>query len=262
MLERVQDLPAGIVGLRASGKVSKEDYDRVVVPMLDEARREGRRVRFLYHFTPEFSGFTAGGAWEDAEVGFRYLRLFERCAIVSDKDWIRGASRFVGTLLPCPVKIFRDDEWNEALAWLGAPASSGHLEHRLIPERGVLVVEPHGRLSVEDFDSIALTVDPWIESGRDLHGMVVHAREFPGWESVGSFLRHVQFVRDHHRKIRRVALSADGKIAKLAPALVENFVGAEIQHFGFEELDRAVDWASRPGSPPGPATEESATEEH
>lgn len=250
MLERIQDLPAGVYGLKASGKVSKDDYDTVVVPMLEEAQREGRRIRLIYQFTPEFTGFTPGGAWEDAEIGLRYLRLFERCAVVTDRDWIRGTVRVVAAMLPCPVKIFRDEDWSEALTWVSAPAAtSARLEHRLIPERGVLVVEPRGKLAVEDFDAIAATVDPWVESGRELYGMVLHAREFPGWESIGSFLRHIQFVRDHHRKVRRVALAADGKIAKLAPALVENFVGAEIQHFPYEALDRAIDWASRPGVP-------------
>jgi hypothetical protein len=251
MLERLQDLPAGVYGVRASGKVSKEDYDRVVVPLLEEVQRDGRRMRFLYQFTPQFTGFTAGAAWEDAEIGLKYLRLFERCAVVTERDWIRNTVRVVGAVLPCPVKIFRDAEWDEALAWLAAPAASAAgVEHHLIAERGVLVVEPRGKLAVEDFDAIAATVDPWIESGRELHGIVVHAHSFPGWESIGSFLRHIQFVRDHHRKVRRVALAADGKFAKLAPALVENFVGAEIQHFPFEELERAIEWASRPGAPP------------
>jgi hypothetical protein len=32
-------------------------------------------------------------------------------------------------------------------------------------------------------------------------------------------------------------LAADGKVAKLATALLETFVDAEVQHFGFNELD-------------------------
>lgn len=249
MLERIVDLPPSIDGLRATGRVSKEDYEHVFGPLLEQARSTGRRLRLLYHFGPEFQGFTPGAAWEDMQLGLRHLRLFERCAIVTDKDWLRGAARAAGLMMPCPLKVFHDSEWNAAVAWLDAPAAAVHVEHRLLPERNVLLVEPRGRLSIEDFDAIALTVDPWLESGNELYGLVVHAREFPGWESIGSFLRHVQFVRDHHRKVRRVALSADGKLAKLAPALVENFVGAEIQHFGFDELDRALDWASRPHLP-------------
>ena len=57
MLERLTDLPQGIDGLKAIGKVSKDDYVRVVEPLLDEARREGRRIRFLYQF-----GITASAA--------------------------------------------------------------------------------------------------------------------------------------------------------------------------------------------------------
>lgn len=66
MIERLTDLPAGFDGLRAKGKITREDYDSVLQPLLDNARSQGRRIRFLYHVGPEFEGFTAGGAWEDA----------------------------------------------------------------------------------------------------------------------------------------------------------------------------------------------------
>lgn len=248
MLERLHDLPPGIWGLRATGRVSKEDYDDVFYPLLAEARRHSERIRLLLHLPPQFDGFTPGAAWEDAQIGLRYLRLFERLAVVSDKEWVRGVSRGMGALLPCPVRIFRNDEFQQALEWLGAQSEAAHVEHRLIPETAVLLVEPKGRLGTEDFDAIARTLDPYIESGHQLHGLVVHARELPGWESIGSFLRQVQFVRDHHRRIRRVALSADGAVPKLAPALIETFVDAEIQHFGYDELDRALEWAGRPST--------------
>jgi hypothetical protein len=245
MLERISDLPDGVRGLRASGTVSKDDYDRIVEPLLDEARRDGRRIRFLYHLTPAFTGFTAGGAWEDARIGMHYLRLFERCAVVTDKDWIRGASHFVGALLPCPVKTYEQTRYDEAVAWLASPAVAKGVTYRLLEDRSVLLVEPHAKLSVEDFDALAVTVDSWIDRGHDLHGIVVHARRFPGWETIGSLFRHIRFVRDHQKKVRRVAISADGTAAKLAPGLVENFISAEIQHFGYDEIDRALEWAAQ-----------------
>jgi hypothetical protein len=34
-------------GLRAIGKVSRSDYEQGVRPALEEARREGRRLRFI-----------------------------------------------------------------------------------------------------------------------------------------------------------------------------------------------------------------------
>ena len=89
MIEKLKDLPRGIDGVRAIGKISKEDYEQVFVPFLDEARREGRHIRFIYQIGPEFEGFTPGAAWEDAKIGIHFLRLFDGCAVVTDLAWIR-----------------------------------------------------------------------------------------------------------------------------------------------------------------------------
>jgi len=244
MIERLTRLPAGVDGLRAIGTVTREDYERVVQDVLDEARGQGRRLRLLYQFGPEFDGFTAGAVWEDARLGLRYLRLFERCAVVSDLGWVRESARFVGALLPCPVKVFGNGEWQDALTWLTAPTARGALTHRLLPESGVLVIEPTGPLRADDFDALALVVDPWIEAHGHLRGLVVHARAFPGWDSLGSVFRHLRFVRDHHRRIHRVALCVDGQVAVLAPKVAEHFVKAELRHFDYDQLDLAIAWAS------------------
>ena len=69
MLERIADVPSEVWGVRASGVVSKEDYERVVLPHLEEARRQGRRVRILYHLGPDFDRFTPGAAWRTFASG-------------------------------------------------------------------------------------------------------------------------------------------------------------------------------------------------
>jgi hypothetical protein len=56
-------------------------------------------------------------------------------------------------------------------------------------------------------------------------------------------IRHVRFVRDHHRRVRRVALASDGRPAELAPRLAEHFIKAEIRRFGDDALEEAVAWA-------------------
>lgn len=58
---RPKDLPPGVVGVRAVGVVSKSDYERTFPPILNEARRFGNRIRFLYELGPEFEGFTPVG---------------------------------------------------------------------------------------------------------------------------------------------------------------------------------------------------------
>ena len=104
MLEKLRDMPSGIDGVRAVGRLSKEDYDEVMEPLLAGARRAGRRLRFLYQLGPEFQGFTAAAAWEDAKLGLLYMRLFEACAVVTDflLDKGRHQGRSVHDAVPRP----------------------------------------------------------------------------------------------------------------------------------------------------------------
>ncbi|MCA9691114.1 MAG: STAS/SEC14 domain-containing protein [Nannocystaceae bacterium] len=244
MLERINDLSPGVIGLRAVGKVSKEDYEQVLEPILDDARREGRRIRFLYQFGPEFEGFTASGAWEDARVGLGAMRQFDGCAIVSDISWIRESTRFFGAMMPCPMRVFGDGELARAVDWLQSLPEHHGVTHRLLPESGVIVVEVSRPLRAEDFDALALTADAWIESHGTLAGVVIHARRFPGWEGFGGLVRHIRFIRDHHRHVARIAVAAESELAKLAPHIAGHFVAADVQRFAFDELDQAIAWAA------------------
>ncbi len=234
----------GIVGLKAVGTLTAQDYQQVVEPLLEEIRRDGKNVRLLYQFAPEFVGFTPGGVWEDAKIGLRAMRLLDGCAVLTDLPWIRKSVSLVSYLMPCPVRVFENRYLDQALAWLVTLPGPSAAQPRMIPQAGVIVVELEQALQTRDFDEIAMLADPYIEAHGKLEGLVVHARQFPGWENLGSVMSHIRFVRDHHRNVRKVALSVDGNLAKFAPRIAEHFVKAEIRVFGHDELDAAIAWAS------------------
>ena len=48
MIERITDLPDRVLGLRASGEVTADDYKQVLVPALEEKLGQHRKVRLLY----------------------------------------------------------------------------------------------------------------------------------------------------------------------------------------------------------------------
>lgn len=244
MLKKIDDLPAGVIGIEAHGTVTKEDYDSVMNPLLDEIYQHGKRVRFLYRVAPDFSTFTAGAVWDDFRIGRRYLRLFERCAVVGDVDWISRSAHLMAPLMPCPVRAFTGQEMQPALAWLSAPPRDSNLRVDLQADKGVVIVEPKGALSGEDFDRLAAIVDPWLEEHQMLHGVVIHIRKFPGWENFGSLLRHIQFVRGHHKNVERVAIAGGGLAVEILPRVASHFVKAEVKSFDYESLDRAVAWAA------------------
>ncbi len=171
------------------------------------------------------------------------MRMFDGCAIVTNVGWIREAARLAAFLMPCPVRVFVDAERDGAVEWLRLLPEAATVAIRLLGDSGVLLVEVTEALRAKDFDALSLTADTWIEAHGDLQAIVIHARTFPGWENVGSLLRHVRFVRDHHRKVKRVALATDGKLVGVLPSIADHFVEAEVKGFRYDELESATAWA-------------------
>ncbi|BBZ15318.1 SpoIIAA family protein [Mycobacterium branderi] len=120
MLKELTDMPHGIQGLEAVGTVTAEDYRRTFAPMVERARRTGSRLRLLYQFGPSFQRITPGALWADARLGFAYVQLLDGCAVTSDIGWIRTSTHGIGAWLPFPVRVYADNERDDALAWLAA----------------------------------------------------------------------------------------------------------------------------------------------
>jgi hypothetical protein len=243
MLERIENLPTDVVGVRAKGRVSREDYERVLEPMVHRAAGDGRPLKFLYHLGSDFDGFTPGAALEDARIGLRHMRRFRRCAIVSDHLWVRASSRLAGALLPCPVKVFHDDTVHQAVRWLDESASGQNLRYQVLPDAKVLLLEPTGELGAEDFDSVEAIVDPWIEEHGGPTGLVVRMWELLGWDDLWGFLEQMSLVREHSGQVDRVAVASDVEFADMSQKPASLFAEAEFAHFGYDEVEAAVSWA-------------------
>jgi SpoIIAA-like len=122
------DLPEAV------GKITKEDYDGVVIPLIDEAAREGRRLRCLCEVGPDFQGLTPSAAWKDLKIGLRALRMIDACAVVSDIGWIRESSNLAAFYMPCPVRVFELQERDKAIGWLSSLPEGAGVSARLEPE--------------------------------------------------------------------------------------------------------------------------------
>ena len=116
VITKIEDMPVGTVGLRASGKVTEEDFQRVLVPAVESALSDGK-VRLLYVLSEELS-YSPGAVWADAKLWFKDLNGWERVAIVSDADWLENAVKAFGWMMPGEVKVFESDELRDAKVWL------------------------------------------------------------------------------------------------------------------------------------------------
>jgi len=116
------------------------------------------------------------------------------------------------------------------------------LEHEVLTEKGILIARPKGPLTGDDFSALSADADAYIEVHGVLNGLMICAEAFPGWDGFGGFVSHFKFVRDHHRKISKVALVSDSNVLALLPKIAGHFVAAEVKHFNGDNEVGALAW--------------------
>ncbi len=109
---------------------------------------------------------------------------------------------------------------------------------------GLALLEPDGPLSRQDFESAATVIDPYIKKTGHLNGLVIYTKSFPGWESFAALFSHLRFVKEHHKKVSRVALATDSKVRNFAEKVASHFVNAEIKVFPYQDVAQAREWVA------------------
>jgi hypothetical protein len=93
------------------------------------------------------------------------------------------------------------------------------------------VLSPNGSLEKADFEWLCRSIDSYIAENGKLTGLVVCVKSFPGWESLGTMFAHLKFVRDHHRKIGRIAAVTDRELLRIMTIISKHLVSAEASNF-------------------------------
>jgi hypothetical protein len=116
------------------------------------------------------------------------------------------------------------------------------LNHELRRDEGILVLIPEGPLEAADFTALASEVDAYLEQHGTLRGVLIRAESFPGWKDFDALFAHLKFLKEHLRKIEKVAVVADGAFANIMPNIANPFVHAQLQHFDLAREEAAWTW--------------------
>ena len=127
MVERLEDMPAGTLGFRLSGRIDRDEYFEILNPVRQRLER-GEQVSFLVEAGDDFHGLDFGALWEDMKtagsVGLKYRSSWERLAIVTDKDWMRHGIAAFGWLMPGEIRVFEPGRLADAKAWTGGEGTT------------------------------------------------------------------------------------------------------------------------------------------
>jgi tRNA U38,U39,U40 pseudouridine synthase TruA len=121
------------------------------------------------------------------------------------------------------------------------------LNYELQHDQGILVLHPEGPFEAADFILITSQVDTYLTGHGKLRWVLIHAKSFPGWKDFAAMLAHLKFLKEHIKKIEKVAVVADGALANIMPNIAKHFVHAQVRHFNFTREDDALDWLGKSG---------------
>lgn len=120
MIELLKDFPGNVVALSASGQVTREEYQKVVIPAVEKALGQHEKVRLYYEIGKDFAGIDPGAMWADTKVGFGHFLRWERIAVITDIEWIKHSVMAFGFLMPATVNVYSTAEAADARKWISA----------------------------------------------------------------------------------------------------------------------------------------------
>jgi len=114
----MNDLPDNVLGVSTEGKITGEDYEKVLIPALEEKLKANKKINMLYHLGSNFSDFDLNAMLDDAKMGMKHLSAWEKIALVSDHDMINTFAKVFGYMLSCELRIFKNAEFEDARKWI------------------------------------------------------------------------------------------------------------------------------------------------
>ena len=119
MIELLPDMPEGVIGIRASGRLRGDEL-RDFKPTIEELLKTGE-IRIVEVIASDYEGFGPGGLIEDLKLGFGTVlphhSAFKRIAVVSDTDWVAHVLHALAWMIPGDLAVFGLDELERAKEW-------------------------------------------------------------------------------------------------------------------------------------------------
>lgn len=118
MIKHLENLPSNIVGFKATGEITATDFTETVLPKVNELIEKTDKLNYLLVLETSVKNFTIGAWMKDVFMGIKHLTKWNRVAIVSDAEGVRGFTNFFSYLMPGEFRGFEHKDLQEAIDWV------------------------------------------------------------------------------------------------------------------------------------------------
>ena len=119
MIEELKNTPNTMVGFVVRDEVTKEDFDRVVLPAVHELVQRTDKLNYLLVVDTSLKNFTIGAWLKDAMLGLNNINKWNRTAIVTDSVGIQWFTELFSKVVPGEFRGFNHNELKNAIQWVG-----------------------------------------------------------------------------------------------------------------------------------------------
>jgi ubiquinone/menaquinone biosynthesis C-methylase UbiE len=105
-----------------SGKLTHADYRRFV-PEFERLVKQHGKINVLFEMV-EFRGWKAAALWDDIRFDLKHFAGIERLAMVGEKKWQRGMSKFCRPFTTARIRYFDRTSAGKARDWLATESDS------------------------------------------------------------------------------------------------------------------------------------------
>jgi hypothetical protein len=118
MIEVLSESQGNLLGVRAWGKITAQDYEAVLIPRLEELLQEHRQVRFLFLIDEDFQGMELGAMWDDTKFGLKHRKDFDKMAVVAPARWMGVLVKLFSPIMSGEIRTFPREQLQEAWDWV------------------------------------------------------------------------------------------------------------------------------------------------
>ncbi|MGQ2985309.1 STAS/SEC14 domain-containing protein [Flavobacterium sp.] len=117
MIIQIPDLPHNMVGFRADGEVTAEDFEIIKLQVSHLVEKTGK-LNYMLVLDNSPADFTLGAWLQDALLGLQNITKWNRAAILSDSDTLKTFTDVFSKVMPGEFRAYKHAQYDNAVDWV------------------------------------------------------------------------------------------------------------------------------------------------
>lgn len=112
------------------------------------------------------------------------------------------------------------------------------------PSKDLLELHPSGPLDEADIEQLKINFEKLLSKNEEIK-LLIFASEFSGWATASAAEKHFQLVKNHHKKVSKIAFIIGHPWQKWIAMAIKPFVHPKVKNFEGSDTEAAKTWISQ-----------------